>query len=451
MTWLPRAGELTAPITVAEVDLAEPTAVTVPAASYATGDTEMTSKACDAQLAMVLVRLHAKPIGTILVAAPAGQVDATECSRRAWEELGPAVSAHLEADGLPAELPVAPLPAGVVPPCRAASAPGEAMPVTVVVATRERPHLLVGCLDSLAQLDYPDYEVVVVDNDPATADTATLVRDRADGRVRYVTEPQRGLAAAHNRGLAESAGRIVAFTDDDVIVDQNWLLEITRAMREEPEVACVTGLILPAELVTQAQLMLEFHGQFGKGFKRRVVNLGDRRPPDPLFPFTVGKLGSGANMAFDRDRLRSMGGFDPATGAGTVARGGDDLAALFTVLAAGHSLAYEPAALVWHRHRRDLGSLSGQAYGYGVGLSAYLTSALANHPRMIGRALLRAPAGLAYALRADSPRNQHLDGSWPRDLVRLERKGMAFGPLAYSASRWRTRSASRPVAGGGSA
>jgi GT2 family glycosyltransferase len=304
------------------------------------------------------------------------------------------------------------------------------------------------CLDSLARLDYADYEVIVVDNDPATTETADLVRGRAPGRVRYVVEPRRGLAAAHNRGLAEACGQIVAFTDDDVIADPNWLRGITSAMRAERGIACVTGLIMPAELVTQAQLMLEFHGHFAKGFDRRVVNTGDRRPADPLFPFTVGKLGSGANMAFDRATLTDVGGFDPATGAGTLARGGDDLAALFAVLAAGHSIAYEPSALVWHRHRRDVGSLTGQAYGYGVGLSAYLTSALARHPRMIVGALRRAPAGLAYALRPGSPRNEHLDGIWPKELVRMERRGMAFGPLAYSASRWHTRGAPRPLAGG---
>jgi hypothetical protein len=240
----------------------------------------------------------------------------------------------------------------------------------------------------------------------------------------------------------------VAFTDDDVIVDRNWLGSIARAMRLAPDIGCVTGLIMPAELATQPQLMLEMHGNFAKGFEPRVVNLGDRRPADPLFPFTVGKLGSGANMAFDRSKLLRVGGFDPAIGAGTVARGGDDLAALFAILAAGHSIAYEPGSLVWHRHRRDHGSLTTQAYGYGVGLGAYLTSALMTHPRMISKALRRAPAGLRYALRTDPSRSQYLGDGWPRELVRRERRGLAFGPVAYTVSRWRTRGAPRSLANG---
>ena len=113
------------------------------------------------------------------------------------------------------------------------------------------------------------------------------------------------------------------------------------------------------------------------------------------------------------------------------------------MIAAGHRLVYQPTALVWHRHRRDLESLANQAYGYGVGLGAYLTSALANHPATIGKALYRAPAGLAYAFRSDSPRNAHLQGTWPRKLVWLERRGLAFGPIAYGISRWRTRGTRR--------
>jgi hypothetical protein len=120
------------------------------------------------------------------------------------------------------------------------------------------------------------------------------------------------------------------------------------------------------------------------------------------------------------------------------------LAAFFTVIASGLSLVYQPSALVWHHHRRDSGSLSRQAYGYGVGLGAYLASALAHHPAFSGQALRRAPAGLAYAFGAKSPRNAHIRDIWPRELGRLEWCGLASGPFAYGISRWRTRRVRRP-------
>jgi GT2 family glycosyltransferase len=413
----PVAG-LTAPVTVAEIELADP--VTVTYISVADADHD------GAWRALVLVRLHAQPVATIVVDAPGGRVDAESCAAAAWAAVGTDPEANL---GLETSPPRAPTP-----------------PVTVVVATRERTGSLAACLDSLARLEYPDYQVIVVDNDPVTDDTANLIRHRAEPRVRYARENRRGLAAAHNCGLQLAEGAVVAFTDDDVIVDRHWLTEVARAFQADTDVACVTGLIMPAELQTPAQLLLEAHGNFSKGFEQRVLDLGAHRPADPLFPFNTGQLGSGANMSFDREILRKLGGFDPAIGVGTFARGGDDLAAFFAVIASGFRLVYQPGAIVWHHHRRDLDSLARQAYGYGVGMGAYLASALANNPASLGRLLYSAPAGLAYTFRATSPRNEYLQDIWPRHLKWLERRGLVFGPVAYGISRWRTRGARRPDA-----
>jgi O-antigen biosynthesis protein len=287
-----------------------------------------------------------------------------------------------------------------------------------------------------------------VDNDPVSGRTAALVGARPEASLRYAREPRRGLAAAHNRGLEVAQGSIVAFTDDDVVVDARWLAEVAGAFATGDNVGCVTGLIMPAELATQAQLRLEAHGRFGKGFQPRLVDRGEHRPDDPLFPFATGRLGSGANMSFRADLLRELGGFDPAAGVGTVARGGDDLASFLAVLAAGHALAYQPSAIVWHRHRRDQAALRRQAFGYGVGLGAYLASIPLNHPALVGQALRRARTGLAYALDPAPPRNARAGGgSWPRELVWAQRCGLALGPLAYGVSRWRSRGAQRPVVG----
>jgi GT2 family glycosyltransferase len=431
---------LVAPVTVAEIDLETPASINYVSVAEADCD--------EIRQALVLVRLHGRPLTTIVVDARAGLLDAESCTAQAWAVLRTADSvpgsACLAEQDLTAETcPEAALAASEAPQ------PGEvvpvsALPITVVVATRERAKSLSRCLNSLARLDYPDYEVVVVDNAPLTDSTAKLLQQRPERNVRYVREDQQGLAAAHNRGLEVAEGAIVAFTDDDVIVDRRWLTEIASAFRADTDVACVTGLIMAAELQTQAQVMLEAHGHFGKGFEQRVMDLGAHRPADPLFPFTAGKLGSGANMSFDRDKLRAMGGFDPAIGAGTVARGGDDLAAFFTVIASGFRLIYQPTALIWHHHRRDFDSLTAQAYGYGVGLGAYLASSLYRHPTSIGRALRQAPGGMAYAFGANSPRNAtSLQSDWPRELTRREWRGLVYGPIAYGLSRWKTRKVSR--------
>ena len=298
------------------------------------------------------------------------------------------------------------------------------------------------CLDSLLAQDYPGtYDVVVVDSAPSSDTTRQYLRQRfaGDQRLHYVRADLPGLAVAHNHGLREVTGEITAITDDDVVVDTQWLSAIVEAFRATTGTACVTGLILPVELETRAQALLEQYGGFARGFRRRAYALDAGPSDDPLFPYTAGRLGSGANMAFDTRLLRALGGFDPALGAGTPARGGDDLAAFVQVLLAGYQLVYEPAAIVRHRHRRDYAGLRAMAQGYGVGLGAYLSSIVASRPALLLDMMRRGPRALSYVLRADSVKNRNKGATYPRALTRTERIGMVRGPVAYVASRRRSR------------
>ncbi|MFJ8662156.1 glycosyltransferase [Streptomyces sp. NPDC093795] len=317
---------------------------------------------------------------------------------------------------------------------------------SVVVATRERPEQLARALDSLLAQDHPDFELIVVDNAPRTTDTYDLVTGKYADRVRYVREDTPGLAVAHNAGLAAADGTVLAFTDDDVIADPHWLTALTEPFADDPGLGCVTGLILPARLATPAQILLESHGGFAKGFAPRLYD--PARPPadEPLFPFTAGSFGSGANMAFRAAALRQAGGFDPATGTGTAARGGDDLYAFVAVLSAGFRLRYTAEALVWHHHRDTWQDLRNQAYGYGAGLTAYLTATLVRRPRLLPALLTRLPRGLAHARTMTARRGETPDDGvpgehgahhhpWPRSLSRLERRGMLYGPIGYAKAR----------------
>lgn len=392
---------------------------------------------------LALVRLHTHPLGIVVLD---GRID------RSWSTHAPtvlsamrdAVNAHLAADLVaPVEAPdLLSRAARPVFRCQHRRAAVLAQPphITVVVATRERPESLRSCLYALLDLEYPRYDIVVVDNDPDTTDTAEVVAHFPDKWVRYVREDRRGLASAHNRGLQEVSGSIVAFVDDDVIVDRHWLTGIAEGFAADRGVGCVTGLILPAQLDTPAQLLLERHGGFDKGFELQVFDRDRNRPGDPLFPFTAGRFGSGANMAFDTAVLRGLGGFDPAIGVGTFARGGDDLAAFFRVVL-GNRVVYQPAAIVWHRHHREMAALQNQAFGYGVGLGAFLTSVLVREPRMWPLLLRRLPTGVVYAFSASSARNRGRYDGWPSELARLEKRGLLSGPMAYAVSRWRTRQA----------
>jgi GT2 family glycosyltransferase len=371
----------------------------------------------------VLVRQGGRPVGTLLARVPEGADPKAVLATRARAEC-----ASAQARG-PGE----------------AGGPGEPPYTSVVIATRERAGQLARALDSLLAQDHPRFEIVVVDNAPVTSETRELVERKYAERVRYVREPVPGLAVAHNTGLAAVRGEVVAFTDDDVVADPRWLTELTAPFAADPGLGCSTGLILPARLTTPAQVLLESHGGFAKGFTPRTYD--PARPPvdEPLFPFTAGRFGSGANMAFRTVVLREVGGFDPATGAGTAARGGDDLYGFVRVLTQGHRLRYTPDALVWHHHRETWRDLETQAYGYGAGLTAYLTAVLVNRPGLLPAFLARLPRGLAHARTLTAVRETEGGGApgdhdvrthpWPRRLSRLQRRGMVYGPVGYLRAR----------------
>ena len=151
-------------------------------------------------------------------------------------------------------------------------------------------------------------------------------------------------------------------------------------------------------------------------------------------------------MAFRVGVLREIGGFDPAIGAGTAARGGDDLAAFFDVVSRGHTLVYRPGALVYHKHRKDYEGLRRTTFGYGVGLTAYLTKTVVDEPSRLLTLARRAPAGLAHGLGPQSSKNHKKRAGYPRELTRRERYGMLVGPGAYLWSRWQRRALRGPFA-----
>jgi len=323
----------------------------------------------------------------------------------------------------------------------------------VVPSILEREEELQACLRSLADLDYPDYEVILVDNRPAGASPVDLPG------VRVVRETRPGASAARNRGLEETTAEIVAFTDDDVEVDPGWLRAIATRFVAHPEEACVTGLTLPNELETPAQVALEeYYGGFGvRTFEAVSHRMRAPRGHSLLAPATVdaidddgrvvrsfslyaaGSFGAGANMAFRADALRELGGFDCALGGGTDSQGGEDLAVFARLAWRGYAVAFEPASIVHHTHRREETSLDRQIKGYGVGYGALLTALALEDPRHLGRmagtarrAVRIMSAGYRDKLDADREPSRRT-----RELARMELRGMVAGPVVYLRSRLR--------------
>lgn len=424
------------PTRVLEIELASPLP-TVTRSDPATGRSYLRAR--------VLVRLHRRPLGLVDVALPEQGLTPGLLAGAIWRALSPEINQHLRDDGLPtvASLDRDGLPVVAPPECavRRTSAMDGAPFISVVVSTRDRADVLVLCLECLSRQEYPTFEIIVVDNAPATSATFDLVAGAfgGDPRVRYIREDRPGLSRGRNAGLQVAAGEIIAITDDDTVPDPLWLAEIAMAFAQGDRIACVTGPVVAAELETAGQQLFEGFGRLNKGFSARVFDKRRPRGAGRLYPYSGGTFGSGANMSFRTHVLRQMGGFDPALGAGSLARGGEDLAIFVQLINAGHQLAYQPGALLYHVHPRTYRELMQRAYGYGVGLTAYLTKCLVDDPRIAFAVLRRVPAGIAFILDPKSHKNRSKGTSYPQELTRLERSGMVQGPLAYLRSRRRVR------------
>lgn len=313
-------------------------------------------------------------------------------------------------------------------------------PISIVLCTRDRPEHLARALASIRELAYRQFEVVVVDNAPATDATARVVDGIGDERIRRVLEPTPGLSNARNTGLRAARHEIVAFTDDDVVVDHRWLEGLARGFARGDDVTCVCGLVPSGELRTAAQGYFDQRVSWAGTLRPRSYSLAD--PPDdmPLFPFQVGRFGTGANFAVKRSRIIELGGFDEALGVGTPTCGGEDLDLFFRVIAAGDTLVNDPAAIVWHRHRHDSAALLEQARGYGLGLGAWLTKVFLtrDHRRRavsVIRHRLRSAVKFGADYGAIAAPSRTFGDEIPKHVGRKEVLSVLGGPLAL----WRGR------------
>jgi glycosyltransferase involved in cell wall biosynthesis len=397
------------------------------------------------QWSHVLVRLHTKPLGFVDLPLNADGVSPDACATAIWQALQGEINAALASEGQP---PISSLDgAGIVGADMFPSVAKrrqflkDAPSASIVLCTRDRIDFLMVHLPHLLTLNYPDYEIIVVDNASRTSAVADLITKHYSHlpQVRYIREERPGLSWARNCALAHARGEIIAFADDDEWADTDWLLELAYAFQCSDQVDCVTGAVMAAELETPSQFWLEQFGGFykGRGIQPALFNLTTHRQHQPLYPYLASIFGAGANMAFKTAVLRELGGFDPALGAGTLAPAAEDIEIFFRLINQGYTLAYEPSALLHHYHRRDYAALKRQLSAYGIGFTAYLTRIILEDPKHLGSMLRQTPYALRYLFGSQSPRNQHKQPTFPGELTRIELFGMLYGPLAYLRSRHR--------------
>lgn len=213
--------------------------------------------------------------------------------------------------------------------------------VSVVVATYNGSKMLRICLRSLMKLNYPDYEVILVD-DGSTDSVPEIAR--LFERVRYIRQDNMGLSAARNTGLAAATGEIIAYTDDDCRADEDWLYYLAGDLAASDFTAMGGHNFLPPDDSPSAAAVMAAPGG----------------PIHVMLTESEAEHISGCNMAFRKAALEGIGGFDPI-----YRKAGDDVDVCWRLQQAGHKIGFNPAGFVWHYRRASAGAYLKQQAGYG--------------------------------------------------------------------------------------
>ncbi len=231
--------------------------------------------------------------------------------------------------------------------------------VSVIICTCNRPVWLNECLEFLKKSITMPEEIIVVDNAPENNDTYDIVNKFKN--VAYVKEPRKGLSFARNAGIKKANAPIIAFTDDDVQVHSLWVYRLSEIFQND-KIAAMTGLVITSELETEAQYIFEKHWSFNRGFVEKIYGTNyfesalRKGPP-------VWEIGAGANMAFRKSIIDAVGYFNEFLGAGASGCS-EDSEMWFRILAEGYEIKYDPKAITFHKHRKDMKSLKKQIFQY---------------------------------------------------------------------------------------
>ena len=213
---------------------------------------------------------------------------------------------------------------------------------TVVVAAYNAASTLSECLSSIRELNYPNYETIVVDD--GSTDATSEIADQSG--VRTIRVEHQGLAAARNTGVDAALGEVVAFIDADAHADRDWLYHLVETISRREAAAAAGPNFAPDPQSARAAAMAAAPGL------PREVRAGDDR---------LAQL-CGCNMAITKAALLKVGGFDPM-----FTSAGDDVDLSWRLAASGETLAYAPGAVVIHERRATLAAYLRQQRGYGIG------------------------------------------------------------------------------------
>lgn len=230
--------------------------------------------------------------------------------------------------------------------------------ISVVIPTRDRPRDLQRCLEAVASLDYPDWEVIVVDQSDADLTESVVTQARRAIRcLLHVREPERGLSRARNRGIRASRGQIIAFLDDDCTVGTDWLCFVAEAFGRHPDAGLIFGSVRDA--LADADTYVPSHPV---ARERKLVGVRAARHA----------RGIGAGMYLRRELAVRVGPFDVQLGSGARFLSSEDWDYTFRALRSGGAVVETPSIVVEHHGGRSYRDgeasrlLRGNAFSHGA-------------------------------------------------------------------------------------
>ena len=216
--------------------------------------------------------------------------------------------------------------------------------VSIIVCTYNGAQTLETCLQSLLQVDYPDYEIVVVDDGSTDGTPGIVDRFRHDPKLVPVRQNNRGLSHARNVGAHAAAGEVLAYTDGDCMADPDWLYYLVGTLLSGPYAGVGGPNVSPP----------------AANWVQACVAAAPGGPNHVLLTDVVAEHIPGCNMAFHRWAFDLVGGFNPE-----YRKAGDDVDFCWRLQNAGQVIAFSASAVVWHYRRFTLRAFRRQQEGYG--------------------------------------------------------------------------------------
>lgn len=233
--------------------------------------------------------------------------------------------------------------------------------ISVIVCTRNRPDKLKNCLNSILANKRKAMELLVIDQSD-NEKTVILVGSLNDNRVVFHKMKGLGLSCARNLAIDLSRGSIIVFTDDDCIVEKDWIERIVEEFSREPDISALYGRVLP-------------YGKARPGmFCHAIANSAEGIMVDkPMLPYNIGH---GNNMSFRKSVFLKIGSFEEAIGAGTKFYAGEDTDFTLRLMEQGLKLYYSPSPLVYHDKWHTLEESKDLDYRYLLGATIIFTKHL---------------------------------------------------------------------------